>query len=104
MEIIFIPGKWIGTKDKDSKVLTMHFIVPADFNHRNFINKPLMLTIPIPDGESIDTPCYLSDIWSNYYYSPNHWTYAIKLEVTLPDLLLTWYILKAQAFELRLFK
>lgn len=102
MEIVFIPGKWIGTKDKDSKVLTMHFVVPADFNHRLYVNKPLMLVIPTGES-SVETPCYLSDTWSNYYYSPNHWTYAIKLEVTLPDLLLTWYLLKATSFQLRNF-
>ena len=95
MKIEFIAGKWISTKSIADRVVTAHFSVPASFVAKDFINRPLDLEMRPPHVEDtimIDASM-CTDPGSSYYYSPSHDTYAIKLDIMLPDLLLIGYIL-----------
>ncbi len=94
MKIEFISWKGISTKSIDDRVITAHFTVPPDFIAKDFINKPLVLTIFAKDQEvnmEVDASM-CTDPGTSYYYNPTHDTYAIKLDISLPDLLLMWFI------------
>ena len=95
MNIQFIAWKGISTKSITDRVITAHFTVPSNFLAKDFINKPLVLTmvraetaIPLEADASMCT-----DPGTSYYYNPTHDTYAIKLDITLSDLLLIGFIL-----------
>lgn len=94
MLIQFIPGKWISTKSIIDNIITVHCTVPDNFLASEYINKPLVLSIKNASmREPMLCDCVLSDVGASYYYSPGHDTYAIKLDIVLPDLLLIWYVL-----------
>lgn len=94
MKIEFIAGKWISTKSIADRVITAHFTVPSSFLAKEFINKPLVLKISPKDRNAtmeVDASM-CTDPGTSYYYNPTHDTYAIKLDITLPDLLVIGFI------------
>lgn len=94
MKIEFIPGKWISTKSIVDRVITGHFTVPANFLAKDFINKALVLKMSPKDRDtSMEVNASMcTDPGTSYYYNPTHDTYAIKLDITLPDLLVIGFL------------
>lgn len=94
MKIEYIAWKGLSTKSIVDRVITAHFTVPSSFLAKDFINKPLVLKLSPKDREhtmEVDaTMC--TDPGTSYYYNPTHDTYAIKLDITLPDLLIMGYL------------
>jgi len=100
MNIEFIPWKGISTKSIADWNISATFNVPESFDARKFIDKPL--TITIDNGVEID--CAISNEWSSYGYNWTHWTYWIKLDIILPDLLVIWMIFKSKWIDLSVYK
>lgn len=75
-------------------MITAHFTVPSTFLAKNYINKPLILKLSPKDRSvSMDVDASMcTDPGTSYYYNPTHDTYAIKLDITLPDLLVIGFI------------
>ena len=94
MNIKFIAGKNVSTKSVASKTVTIHAEVPEGFDNAKFQNVPLKL---VASGGKLETPvefdCSLSTEGVSFYYSSTHESYAIKLDVILPDLLLIGLLL-----------
>lgn len=94
MKIEFIAWKGISTKSIADRVITAHFTVPATFVAKEFLNKPLVFEMCVNGSDQVleadATMC--NDPGTNYYYNPTHDTYAIKLDITLPDLLIMGFI------------
>lgn len=88
-KVNFIPGKNVGTKDISSMTVTIHLEVPDDFDSKAHVNRPLKLTA---SGNKLEKPvefdCSLSTEGNSYFYNGTHKSYAIKLDVILPNLLL----------------
>ena len=100
MQIEFMPGKWISTKSIKDWNITAHFTVPDMFDANNYINRPLELIL----DNWVALDCSLSVEWSSYYYNGTHKTYAIKLDIILPDILAMWLIFKSETLELTVHK
>jgi len=98
MKIIFIPGKGISTKSIKDGSITAHFEVPENFDANKYIDKALILKL----NDWIEVDCALSQEWASYYYNGTHKTYAIKLDITLPDnnVLAIWLILQPEVLDL----
>lgn len=94
MDIQFIAGKWISTKSIADRVITAHFTVPASFIAKDYLNKPLIFEMRVNHSDKVleADASMCNDPGTNYYYNPTHDTYAIKLDITLPDLLIMGFI------------
>ena len=93
-KVNFIPGKNVGTKDIASLTVTVHMEVPDGFDPNAHINRPLKLTAS--GGklvEPVEFDCSLSTEGNSYFYNGTHKSYAIKLDVILPSLLLLGLIM-----------
>lgn len=93
-DLIFVKWKCLITKSVDDSVITAWFecTVPMYEQLHRVINKPLELSIEL-NWESIELKCNINTDTKNYlWFIDDHW--IVKLDIVLPDILLTWYILK----------
>lgn len=100
MKITFIAGKGISTKSIADGNISAHFEVPDNFNANDYINKPLSLIL---DGW-VMMDCSISNEGSSYYYNGTHQSYAIKLDILLPDIVAMGLIFKSEILWLEVFK
>jgi len=96
MKIIFIPWKWISTKNIADWNISAIFEVPDTFDPKIHINKPLQLQL----DDWIIMDCSISNEWGSYWYNWTHKTYWIKLDIILPDVLAMWLIFKSINLDL----
>lgn len=96
MLISFIPGKNISTKDILINSITCHFLVPDSFSPVDYLNRPL--TLSLDGGVAMD--CSISTEGSSYFYNGTHKTYAIKLDIVLPDIRAMGLIFAAKELNL----
>lgn len=95
-EIFFIPGKGISTKSIKDLVISAHFEVPANFEPKKFINKVIEFKVESaedPKWWNFSLDASLSSEGNSYYYSSTHGNYCVKLDITLSDSLMLWYLI-----------
>ena len=99
MEIVFIPGKNIGSKSIKDGNITAHFEVPDTFDANGFINKPLRLSL----DNGVEYDASISQEWASYYYNGTHKSYAIKLDIILPAIRAMGLIFESSKIELSIY-
>jgi len=100
MEIQFIHGKNISTKDLGSNNITAHFTVPDIFDPNLYINKALTLSL----DNGVEMNCSISNEGASYYYNGTHKTFAIKLDIILPGILAMGLVFDSKTIELSIAK
>lgn len=93
-EIIFVKWKWLITKSINDCVIGWWFECWLDLYQRlhTVINKPLILRCEY-DWLEQDFNCNISLETKNHIsFVIDHW--LVKLDIQVPDILITWCILK----------
>ena len=93
-ELIFVKWKWLITKSIDDLVVWGYFECSKDLYYQltNSINKVMIMKITLWEN-SIELNCNINtDTKSYLQFIEDHW--LVKLDIILPDILLSGYILK----------
>lgn len=93
-QLKFVKGKWLITKSVDDLVVWGYFECSKELYYKlmDNINKVMTMKITL-DNNSIELNCSINtDTKSYLQFIEDHW--LVKLDIIVPDILLSGYIIK----------